>query len=485
LHKRTIHGIGKLLREKKLSCHDLARSIIENIDKTEDQVNAFIRVERESLLENAKALDKSIDWGDDLPELTGIPVAVKDNICTKGIPTTCASKILEGYIPVYDSTVVKKLKESGYLLIGKANMDEFAMGSSNENSFFGPVKNPWDYNRVPGGSSGGPAASVAAGEAICALGSDTGGSIRQPASLCGVVGMKPTYGLVSRYGLIAFASSLDQIGPLTKDVTDSAILLDAISGHDPDDSTSIRSKLPKYKDFLKEGIKGLKIGVPKELMVKEMDSQVRDRTKEVLDLAQEMGALIEETSLPSLEYALAVYYIIAPSEASSNLSRFDGVRYGLREAGDSTLRSMYKKTRSEGFGEEVKRRIMIGTYCLSSGYYDAYYEKAQRVRTLIINDFKKSFERFDVLISPTSPTTAFKIDEKTDDPLMMYLSDICTIPVNLAGLPAISIPSGLSNDRLPIGLQIIGNSLREDTIIRTAYNLEKAIGFSSSPGDGA
>jgi aspartyl-tRNA(Asn)/glutamyl-tRNA(Gln) amidotransferase subunit A len=368
------------------------------------------------------------------------------------------------------------------MLIGKANMDEFAMGSSNENSFFGPVRNPWDYERVPGGSSGGPAASVASGEAVCALGSDTGGSIRQPASLCGVVGLKPTYGLISRYGLIAFASSLDQIGPLTKDVTDSAILLDTISGHDPNDSTSIDSKLPKYRDFLKEGIKGLRIGVPKELMVKEMDSQVRDSIKKVLSLAQKMGASVEETSLPNLEYALAVYYIIAPSEASSNLSRFDGVRYGLREAGENTLRSMYKKTRSEGFGEEVKRRIMIGTYCLSSGYYDAYYEKAQKVRTLIIDDFKRSFEDFDVLISPTSPTTAFKIGEKTEDPLMMYLSDICTIPVNLAGLPAISIPSGLSRDGLPIGLQIIGNSLREDIVLKTAYNLEKAIGFSAKPG---
>ena len=360
-------------------------------------------------------------------------------------------------------------------------MDEFAMGSSNENSFFGPVSNPWDTGRVPGGSSGGPAASVAAGEAICSLGSDTGGSIRQPASLCGVVGFKPTYGMVSRYGLVAFASSLDQIGPFTRDMEDCAALLNAICGHDSHDSTSLDMKVPDFKSFLKDDIKGMKIGVPSELMIEGIDPEVRSAVDSALRMAEDMGAEVEEISIPNLEYALNVYYIIAPSEASSNLSRFDGVRYGYRDSSADTLRNMYRKTRAEGFGDEVKRRIMIGTYCLSAGYYDAYYEKALKVRTLIINDFNKAFSKYDILISPTSPTTAFKKGEKTDDPLTMYMCDICTIPVNLAGLPAVSIPAGLSGEGLPIGLQVMGNVLREDNVIRAAYSLEKAIGFKGIP----
>ena len=477
----TAHKLKKLLAKKEISATDITKSVLENIERVEDKINSYIRVEKEGMLAEALGVDKDIARGVAVKDFTGIPIAIKDNICTKGITTTCASKILENYIPVYDATVVKRLKKQNYILTGKANMDEFAMGSSSENSYFGSVKNPWDISRVPGGSSGGPAASVAAGCAICSLGSDTGGSIRQPASLCGIVGFKPTYGMVSRYGLVAFASSLDQIGPLTRDVEDCAGLLNVICGHDGSDSTSINRKTPDFRSFLKDDIRGLKIGIPKELMVEEMNDEVRKAVNNTIKMAQDMGAIVEETSLPSLEYALSVYYIIAPSEASSNLSRFDGVRYGYRNRSEATLRSMYQRSRAEGFGEEVKRRIMIGTYCLSAGYYDAYYEKAQKVRTLIKDDFRKAFSKYDVLISPTSPTTAFKIGEKVDDPLMMYLSDICTIPVNLAGLPAISIPVGLSREGLPIGLQIIGDVLREDNVLGAAYSLEKAVGFNKIP----
>ena len=475
------HKLNKMLKSKEVSSADIAGSLNSVIQKVQGKLNAYIRLEKEKMLEQAKQVDSYISRGGEVKDFTGIPIAIKDNICTKGITTTCASKILENFTPIYDATVVKKLKAQHFVLTGKANMDEFAMGSSNENSYFGSVKNPWDTTRVPGGSSGGPAVSVASGTAICSLGSDTGGSIRQPASLCGIVGLKPTYGLVSRYGLVAFASSLDQIGPLTRDVEDSATLLNAICGWDENDSTSINQSHPDYTRFLTDDMKNMKIGVPRELMVKEMDSEIKDSVDQALKLARDRGAEIEETSLPSLGYALSVYYIIAPAEASSNLSRFDGVRYGCRNRTAETLRKMYKKSRAEGFGPEVKRRIMIGTYCLSAGYYDAYYEKAQRVRTLIIEDFRKAFKKYDVLISPTSPTTAFKIGEKVEDPLTMYLSDICTIPVNLAGLPAISIPSGLSKDNLPMGLQIIGNILREDNIFRAAYSLEKAIGFDKYP----
>jgi len=481
LNYLTAHDIKDKIKKKEISCREVTESVFSRIEEVDVSINAYIRLEKDSALKSADRIDKKISKGEDTCDFTGIPVGIKDNICTRDITTTCASKILNNYIPIYDAGVIKRLKSQDYILTGKLNMDEFAMGSSNENSFFGPVSNPWDTERVPGGSSGGPAASVAAGEAICSLGSDTGGSIRQPASLCGVVGFKPTYGLVSRYGLVAFASSLDQIGPFTRDMEDCAALLNVICGHDSHDSTSLDAEVPDFKSFLKDEIKGLKIGVPSQLMLEGIDPEVMGAVNSALKMAEDMGAKVEEISIPNLEYALNVYYIIAPSEASSNLSRFDGVRYGFRDSDADTLRNMYKKTRARGFGDEVKRRIMIGTYCLSAGYYDAYYEKALKVRTLIIQDFNDAFSRYDVLISPTSPTTAFKKGEKTDDPLSMYMSDICTIPVNLAGLPAVSIPAGLSNDGLPIGLQVMGNVLREDNVIRAAYALEKAIGFKGIP----
>lgn len=482
IHYLTAHQLKDRLEKRQISCTEIVNSIYLRIEEVENRLNSYIRLEKESALSRAGQIDKLISAGSDIEDFMGIPVAIKDNICTKNITTTCASRILENYIPIYNATVIGRLESRNYILAGKANMDEFAMGSSSENSYFGTVKNPWDTDRVPGGSSGGPAACVAAGEAACSLGSDTGGSIRQPASLCGVVGFKPTYGMVSRYGLVAFASSLDQIGPITRDVEDCAAMLNIICGHDRKDSTSINVEVPDYKSFLKADIKDMRIGVPKELMVEGIDREVKEAVYRIIKLAEDIGGIVEEISLPSLEYALSVYYIIAPSEASSNLSRFDGVRYGYRNVEAESLREMYRRSRVEGFGDEVKRRIIIGTYCLSAGYYDEYYEKAQRVRTLIINDFKKAFEKFDVLISPTSPTTAFKIGEKIEDPLTMYLSDICTIPVNLAGLPAISIPVGLSGSKLPIGLQIIGNVLREDNVLKVAYSLEKVIGFTGRPG---
>lgn len=482
IHYLTAHNLKDRLEKRQISCTEIVNSIYLRIEEVEDRLNSYIRLEKKSALSRAGQIDKLISAGSDIEDFMGIPVAIKDNICTKNITTTCASRILENYIPIYNATVIDRLESRNYILAGKANMDEFAMGSSSENSYFGTVKNPWDTDRVPGGSSGGPAACVAAGEAACSLGSDTGGSIRQPASLCGVVGFKPTYGMVSRYGLVAFASSLDQIGPITRDVEDCAAMLNIICGHDRKDSTSINVEVPDYKSFLKADIKDTRIGVPKELMVEGIDREVKEAVYRIIKLAEDIGGIVEEISLPSLEYALSVYYIIAPSEASSNLSRFDGVRYGYRNVEAESLREMYRRSRVEGFGDEVKRRIIIGTYCLSAGYYDEYYEKAQRVRTLIINDFKKAFEKFDVLISPTSPTTAFKIGEKIEDPLTMYLSDICTIPVNLAGLPAISIPAGLSGSKLPIGLQIIGNVLREDNVLKVAYSLEKVIGFTGRPG---
>ena len=478
----TAHKLHNMLVKKEISCTDIAKSVLSRIEQVEVKTNSYIRVEKEKMVEEASRVDKYVGKGGTVKDFTGIPIAIEDNICTKYITTTCASKILESYVPVYNATVIEKLINQKYVLTGKANMDEFAMGSSNENSYFESVKNPWDIERVPGGSSGGPAAAAASGEAICSIGSDTGGSIRQPASLCGIVGFKPTYGRVSRYGLVAFASSLDQIGPLTRDMEDCAGLLNVICGYDENDSTSINRKTPDFKSFLKDDVNNMKIGVPKELMVKEIDKEVKSAVNKVLMKLEEMGAKIEEISLPNLEYALSVYYIIAPSEASSNLSRFDGVRYGYRNREAKTLREMYKKSRAEGFGDEVKRRIMIGTYCLSAGYYDAYYEKAQKVRTLIIDDFKDAFKKYDVLISPTSPTTAFKIGEKLENPLTMYLSDICTIPVNLAGLPAVSIPIGLSSgENLPIGLQVIGDILREDNVLKAAYNIEKAVGFGRKP----
>jgi aspartyl-tRNA(Asn)/glutamyl-tRNA(Gln) amidotransferase subunit A len=408
-------------------------------------------------------------------------MAVKDVFCTRGVRTTCGSLILEDYVPVYDATVLERLHREGLIMVGKANMDEFAMGSSTENSAYGPTRNPWDLGKVPGGSSGGSAAAVAAGEAIWALGSDTGGSIRQPASFCGLVGLKPTYGLVSRYGLVAFASSLDQVGPITRDVRDCALLLSLIAGHDPLDSTSLELEVPDYLAATQGDIRGLRVGVPRELMQEGLTPGVREAVEKSIDLFAQLGAEVEEATLPNLDYALSAYYIIAPAEASSNLARFDGVRYGLRVGGAEDMMEMYGRTRAAGFGPEVKRRIMLGTYALSAGYYDAYYGQAQKVRTLIVRDFRAAYERFDVLVSPTSPTPAFGLGEKVEDPLAMYLSDVCTIPVNLAGIPAINIPCGLE-DGLPVGLQIMGKVLGEVTILRAARAMEEALDFRAKPG---
>ncbi|MDI6689096.1 MAG: Asp-tRNA(Asn)/Glu-tRNA(Gln) amidotransferase subunit GatA [Actinomycetota bacterium] len=481
LYKLTAHELHKMLKERKISAVELCRSVFSRIGQVEDKIRAYITLTEERALAKAREVDEKIKAGKQLSPLAGIPTAIKDNMCTKGLLTTCASKILQNYIPIYTARAVERLFAQDIVLTGKTNMDEFAMGSSTENSAFFVTRNPWNLETVPGGSSGGSAAAVAAGEAILSLGSDTGGSIRQPAALCGVVGFKPTYGLVSRYGLVAFASSLDQIGPITKDVTDCALLLNYIAGHDPLDSTSLRVKIPDYMKALVNEVKGLKIGVPVELMGEGIQTEVREAIENAIKLLEDLGALCQEVSLPHLDYALSAYYIIAPAEASSNLARFDGVRYGYRTPQKvEDIMEMYFRTRAEGFGSEVKRRIMLGTYALSAGYYEAYYGQAQKVRTLIVNDFNKAFEKFDVLISPTSPTVAFKIGEKYEDPLRMYMSDICTIPVNLAGIPAISIPCGQA-DGLPVGLQIMGKPLDEETILRVAYTFERNFGYEEKP----
>jgi aspartyl-tRNA(Asn)/glutamyl-tRNA(Gln) amidotransferase subunit A len=425
----------------------------------------------------ARKIDERIKNGEKLGDLAGIPIAMKDNMCTIGKKTTCGSKMLENFIPPYNATVIDKLEEEGAIIVGKTNMDEFAMGSSTENSAFKVSKNPWDLERVPGGSSGGSAAAVTAGEAFIALGSDTGGSIRQPASLCGIVGLKPTYGLVSRYGLIAYASSLDQIGPLSKDVEDTAIMLNVIAGHDRRDSTSANREKIDYKKSLINDIKGMKIGVPKEYFSEGINDGVKKIIYNALEKLVELGAEYEEISLPYTKYALPTYYIIAPAECSSNLARFDGIRYGYRTEKFDGIDDLYTKTRSEGFGEEVKRRIMIGTHSLASGYYDAYYNKAMKVRTLIKNDFDKAFKKYDCIITPTVPDKAFKIGEKIDDPLSMYMSDVCTVPINIAGLPAISIPAGFI-DSMPIGMQIVGKHFDEETILKVAYTFEKNTDFN-------
>lgn len=477
----TITKLHEELASGRLSAVELLDDVLERISLIDPRIRAYLRLTEETAKEEAKAADRRLKNKEYLSPLLGIPFALKDNMCTKWAETTCASKILAGYIPAYSASVVKKLSEAGAVMIGKANMDEFAMGSSTENSAYQITNNPWDTSRVPGGSSGGSAAAVAAGEAIFALGSDTGGSIRQPAALCGVVGMKPTYGLVSRYGLVAFASSLDQIGPIAKSVTDTALILNAICGHDPQDSTSLKMEIPDFTLNLKAGIKGLKVGVPKELMGEGIDDDVRARVQGALKVFESLGATVKETSLPHSQYALSAYYLIAPAEASSNLARFDGVRYGHRSKQTvQDMVDMYSKTRAEGFGPEVKRRIMLGTYALSAGYYDAYYGQAQRVRTLILDDFKRSFNDYDVLISPTAPTVAFKTGQKTENPLSMYMSDICTIPTNLAGIPAISLPCGLS-DGLPVGLQIMGPALGEEVILKAAYAFEKEFNFNERP----
>ena len=423
-------------------------------------------------LRQADAADAAIARGQAGP-LAGIPMQIKDNMCTRGIATTCSSRMLESFVPPYDATVVERLRDRLAVMVGKGNMDEFAMGSSTENSAFFPTRNPWDLQRVPGGSSGGPAAAVASGESVYALGSDTGGSIRQPASLCGIVGLKPTYGLVSRYGLVAFASSLDQIGPLTRDVSDCAIVLNAIAGGDPRDSTSIPAETPDYTAALTGDVRGLRVGVPREYYAEGIDPAVADTLRAALAKLEELGAVVEETSLPHTAYALAVYYILAPSEASANLARYDGVKYGYSAQDAGGMWDAMELTKQRGFGPEVKRRIMLGTYALSAGYYDAYYLKAQKVRTLIGREFRDAFRRFDVLVTPTSPTVAFRLGDKVEDPVQMYLSDVCTIPVNIAGLPAMSVPAGFV-DGLPVGMQIIGRPLGEETILRAAHAYEQA-----------
>ncbi len=472
-----ISKLQSLLSDREISPSEIAAAYLERIEAVDPTVKAYITVTPEVAEEDAKVAQNRLKDGETAP-LTGIPLGIKDLICTKGTRTTCASRMLENFVPPYNATVMDMLNSQGAVMLGKLNMDEFAMGSSTENSAFMKTRNPWDTKRIPGGSSGGSAAAVAAGECPASLGSDTGGSIRQPASHCGVVGMKPTYGRVSRFGLVAFASSLDQIGPLTRDVTDCAILLEAISGHDPRDSTSADMPVPCYRDALKEGLNGMVVGVPSEYFVKGLDPDVEEVVQKGIEYLEKQGASIREVSLPHTEYAVATYYIIAPAEASSNLSRYDGVKYGHRSNNYENLMEMYQSTRSEGFGDEVKRRIMIGTYCLSAGYYDAYYKKASQVRTLIMQDFKKVFQETGchVLATPVAPTPAFGIGDKTGDPLQMYLSDIFTIPVNLAGLPALSVPCGFSKDNLPIGLQLIADHFQEETLLQAAYNVELMAG---------
>lgn len=469
----TIHEARTKLDNKELSSVELTKSILSRIEETEGKLNSFVTVAGDEAMKSAQIADEMIAAGK-AKALTGIPLAIKDIFCTKGLLTTCSSKMLSNFVPPYNATAVSRLKTEGAVIVGKTNMDEFAMGSSTETSHFGTTKNPWDITKIPGGSSGGSATSVSADQCIASLGTDTGGSIRQPASLCGMVGLKPTYGRVSRYGVIAFASSLDQVGPMTKDVEDSAILLGSIAGFDPKDSTSIKTDVPDYKAMLSGNIKGLKIGVPKEYFIEGMDAEVEQAVRKSIDDMKSMGAEIVEISLPHTEYAVAVYYIVAPAEASSNLARFDGVKYGHRASDIEGLIDMYKKTRSEGFGQEVKRRIMLGTYALSAGYYDAYYLKAQKVRTLIARDFKEAFEKCDIIVTPTTPTTAFGIGEKNNDPLQMYLSDVLTISCNLAGIPGISIPCGFSKAGLPIGLQMLGNHFDEATILRAAHAYEQS-----------
>ncbi|MGY2977180.1 Asp-tRNA(Asn)/Glu-tRNA(Gln) amidotransferase subunit GatA [Thermostichus sp. OS-CIW-31] len=467
----VIRALHSQLVTKERSAEEIAREYLERLAQLEPQLKSFITVTEELALQQARAVDARIRAGEEIGPLAGIPLAVKDNLCTQGIRTTCASRMLEGFIPPYESTVTARLAAAGMVTVGKTNLDEFAMGSSTENSAFQRTANPWDLTRVPGGSSGGSAAAVAADQAVVALGSDTGGSIRQPAAFCGVVGLKPTYGLVSRYGLVAFASSLDQVGPFGRTVEDVALLLQGIAGHDPMDSTSLKVDIPDYSQALIPDIKGFKIGVIRDLLGEGCGEETRAAVQAAIQHLQELGAEILEIDCPSFRYGLATYYIIAPSEASANLARYDGVKYGLREPADSLL-AMYGKTRAHGFGPEVKRRIMIGTYALSSGYYDAYYLKAQKVRTLIKQDFLKAFEKVDVLVSPTTPTPAFKLGER-EDPLSMYLCDLMTIPVNLAGLPGLSLPCGFA-DGLPIGLQIVGNALQESKVLRVAYAYEQS-----------
>lgn len=471
LYELTVHELLEKLDNNEISVEDITKSYVDRINDKEKDVQAFVTISDKEALEKAKGIKERNT------KFAGIPIGIKDNMCIKGTKTTCSSKMLENFVAPYNATVIEKLNEENMIYLGKLNMDEFAMGASTEYSSFKKTRNPWNLNTVPGGSSGGSAAAVAANMVPWALGSDTGGSIRQPASLCGVVGLKPTYGLVSRYGLVAFASSLDQIGPITKDVTDSAMLLNLITGHDEKDSTSVNAEKKDYTKALREDVKGLRIGVPKEYFGEGINEEVKQSVKEAIKKYEEMGAIVEECSLDIADESLAVYYIIACAEASSNLGRFDGIRYGYRTENFNSLKDIYRNSRSEGFGAEVKRRIILGTYVLSSGYYDAYYKKAQKVRTLIKKEFEKLFEKYDVLLTPTSPSVAYEIGSKSNNPLEMYLADLCTVTVNIAGLPGISVPCGVNKDGMPIGMQLIGKHFDEETILRAAYTFEKQANF--------
>ncbi len=470
----SIRELHQQLIQKERSAVEITQEALDRIQTLEPTIHSFLHITSDRALAQAQQVDAKIAAGEEIGLLAGIPIGIKDNLCTQGIPTTCASRILQNFVPPYESTVTQKLADAGTVMVGKTNMDEFAMGGSTETSAYQLTANPWDASRVPGGSSGGSAAAVAADECVVSLGSDTGGSIRQPASFCGIVGMKPTYGLVSRYGLVAFASSLDQIGPFGRSVEDTAILLNAIAGYDSKDATSLKVEVPDYTQFLTPDIKGKKVGVIRETFGDGLDPEVEKTILAAIEHLKDLGADIQEISCPRFRYGIAAYYIIAPSEASANLARYDGVRYGARVEDAENLMDMYLRTRSEGFGAEVKRRIMIGTYTLSAGYYDAYYLQAQKVRTLIKQDFEQAFSQVDVLVSPTAPTTAFKMGEKTADPLSMYLTDLMTIPVNLAGLPGMSVPCGFDAQGMPIGLQIVGNVLREDQIFQVASAYERS-----------
>ncbi len=476
--KLTVHELQEKLKAKEIKVSDITKAYVQNIEKYEKELQAFITIQTSQAQQEADRIQQKLEKGEiNSSSLAGIPIGIKDNICTKGVKTTCGSKMLENFISPYDATVMEKINEKHLISLGKLNMDEFAMGSSTEYSYFQTTKNPWNLKAAPGGSSGGSAAAVAANLVPWALGSDTGGSIRQPASFCGVVGLKPTYGLVSRYGLVAYASSLDQIGPITKDVTDSAILLNVIAGHDEKDTTSVNKEKIDYTKALKNDVKGLRIGIPKEYFGEGIHSEVKKSLEEAIQTYKKLGAIVEECSLDIADYALATYYIIACAEASSNLGRFDGIRYGYRSKEYETLQDIYCNSRSEAFGEEVKRRIILGTYVLSSGYYDAYYKKAQQVRTLVKKEFDNLFGKYDVLLTPTSPTAAFEIGTKSHNPLEMYLADICTVSVNIAGLPAISIPCGVDSKAMPIGMQLIGDKFKEETILNAAYTFEQEINF--------
>ena len=475
--KLTVHELQEKLKAKELTIEDITKAYSKNIEEHEKEVQAFITPLNNEAIEKAKEIQAKVEQKEITSSLAGIPIGIKDNICTKGIKTTCGSKMLENFISPYDATVMEKINAENMINLGKLNMDEFAMGAATEYSYFHTTKNPWNLSTVPGGSSGGSAAAVSANLVPWALGSDTGGSIRQPASFCGVVGLKPSYGLVSRYGLVAFASSLDQIGPITKDVTDCAILLNVITGHDEKDSTSVNKEKVDYTKALKNNVKGLKIGIPKEYFGEGIQTQVKESLEQAIETYKKLGAVVEECTLDIADYALATYYIIACAEASSNLGRFDGIRYGYRTQNYETLQDIYRNSRSEAFGDEVKRRIILGTYVLSSGYYDAYYKKAQQVRTLVKKEFDKLFEKYDILLTPTSPNVAFEIGTKSNNPLEMYLADICTVPVNIGGLPAISVPCGLNQEGMPIGMQLIGNHFAEETILNAAYTYEQATKF--------